>query len=157
MSAVLDQLLGGLDRDVQRQIRSRIEAMQRHLAFMAASDNRDYYQLIQAGWSSTRLEILCELNSFYQIILGPLASSARGTFEDDLGNEVPIAYGDALVFDRLRARSIRRAMADFMRRTRKLGIPQRVLTAPRADDLVRALTAAVSDQAGDAIDDDLPF
>jgi hypothetical protein len=140
MSAVLTSLIRNLDADLQRQVRFRVHAMQRHLAYLASSEHWSIAKLDRRQWPTERLEILCELNSFYQVVMAPLASSARSSRDQVLGRDIPIQYGDSLLFDFERARRVRAAMADFMRRIRAVGIPQDALTAARADDLVRALS-----------------
>jgi hypothetical protein len=157
MSAVLDNLIRGLDGDVQRQIRSRVDSMHRHLAFLFSSEAQLATLVRRSTWTFERLEILCELNSFYQIVLGPLASSARASQGQVLSNDVPIQFGDTILFDAARADRVNRAMADFMRRVRNLGIPQDVLTAAKADDLVRALGRLQGEEFENKGDDELPF
>lgn len=157
MSGVLNTLISDLDGDLQRQVRSRVDAMRRHLAFMAVSDNRDYHVVLRAGWTGERMEILCELNSFYQVILGPLASSARSGQGQVLGKEIPIQYGEALRFDAERAELVRRAMASFMWRVRRLGLTSRMLTAARADDLIRAVRAVIDNSEGESGGEEVPF
>ena len=160
MTDVLNGLTAELEWDLQRQIAKRVEAMKRHLRFLAESENEWLATVQRIGWTDQQLEILCELNSFYQIVLGPLTSSSRIARGQVLGAEVPIHYGTTLTFDRARAQRIRSTMASFMGRMRRLGIPQQCLTAARADDLLRAVLETTEEQISPNDEtgyDDVPF
>jgi len=54
--------------------------MLRELRFLKARQDRFLAVIQSAGWTDERLEVLCGLNFFYQLVLGPLASSARERF-----------------------------------------------------------------------------
>jgi hypothetical protein len=157
MSAVLESLLSGIDYDLQTQVRYRVSAMQRHLNYLFETDGPVAVGLPRQVWTYERLEIFCELNAFYQVILGPLASSARASANQPLGNDIPIRYGGAITFDAERAGRVKGTVADFMRRMRKLGVPQAALTAARADDLLRAIRAIETGEEEDTTSDDFPF
>ena len=69
--------------------------------------NRQLLIVREGGWTQEQLEVLCVLcvlNSFYQIVLGPLASSAR-EHTGQLGSEIPVLHG-SMLFDAQRARDI---------------------------------------------------
>lgn len=160
MTRVLNNLIGDLEGDLQRQIANRIEALQRHLRFLEESEDPSLAAVRRIGWSGERLEVLCELNAFYQIVLGPLTSSARTARGQLLGVEIPIQYGNELTFNRERAERIRSTMASFMWRMRRLGVQQQILTAPRADDLVRAVLLSAENVGPDeetGYSGDVPF
>jgi hypothetical protein len=147
MSAVLEGLVAGLDGDIQRQVRSRVTAMQRHLSFLLESEQGASNRTIRRMWTYERLEILCELNSFYQIVVGPLASATRASRNTSFGNQIPIKFGEIITFDAIRNERVRRTAGDFMRRMRLIGVRRDVLTATRADDLLRALNSREDNEA----------
>jgi hypothetical protein len=157
MSAVLDELISDLDPDLQLQMRGRVAAMLRHLQYLRETNSPALANFGMQSWPMERLEIFCELNSFYQIIMAPLASSSRTSLDTFLGAEVPIRYGDSIIFDQSRAERVRRTMRDFMRRMHKIGVPQAVLTAARADDMLRALQRTENQQDSGAEGDEFPF
>src|SRR6185295_13036479 len=109
---VTSVLVQKLDGELRRQVLDRREAMLRELRFLRVRQDRFLEVVQSAGWTDQRLEVLCGLNSFYQLVLGPLASSARERF-GILGEEVPILYGDSLRFDRQRATQLRSAHRAF--------------------------------------------
>jgi hypothetical protein len=98
------------------------------------------------GWSDERLEVLCGLNAFYQTVLGPLASSARDRL-GVLGRDIPIHYGDSLVFDDRRGARIRASHAAFLLALADVPAAQQVLVAPHFSDMVFALVRALDSNA----------
>jgi hypothetical protein len=146
MDPVTPILVAELDSDLRLRILRRKEAMLRQLRHLRETENAELILLVGRGWSMDRLEVICGLNSFYQIVLGPLASSARER-EGVLGNEVPILYGDSLRFDREHALMVRRLHTAFMNAVRDLPVAPSMLTAPHASDLVFRLAAAVRGNA----------
>lgn len=125
----------------------RVEALMRGLKYLQENDDKRLSEIKQFGWSLERLEIICILNAFYQIVLGPLASSARER-KGVLGEETPIIYGELIRFDAERNRGIRAVHKAFSEII--LGLPGQLnlITANHADDLVYILNKALT-QHGD--------
>jgi hypothetical protein len=136
--SVLPELASQLDPELNRQIRWRVEALARHARFLTKRESEDMLFVRSRGWTDERLHILYELNSFYQIVLAPLASATRIRSDIGLGRAIPIRYGHRS-FDAEYAKEVDQMMRAFMARMRRSGISQRILAANRADDLVAAL------------------
>lgn len=142
--AVTAHLLERLDSDLRQQVRKRQDGMLRELRYL--NDQRDYRLLAvrRRGWSDERLTVLCGLNAFYQLVLGPVASSARER-TGVLGRDSVILYGKSIRFDADRNRRIRAALMSFMRAIEDVPASQGVLTAPRFDDLLFRLHRELED------------
>jgi hypothetical protein len=138
---VLAGLTTGLDGELRRQILWRVQWLERQLHFLNRREHEVLLYVRSFGWSHERLVILCECNAFYQIVLAPLASTTRSRSEIGLGREIPIKYGTLLTIDRDYSRTIERMMRSFMFRMTRLGIREGVLTANRAEDLIRVLAS----------------
>ena len=95
LDPVTAALVKNLDRELRTQIVRRGESMLREKRFLQEREDRSLSFVKNLGWTDERLEALCGLNSFYQLVLGPLASSARERF-GILGREIPILYGETL-------------------------------------------------------------
>lgn len=148
MSEALKSLTAELDRDLKNQIQMRVEALMRGIKYLQETDDKRLLEIKQFGWSLERLEIICILNAFYQIVLGPLASSARER-TGALGEEIPILYGELIRFDADRNRGIRavhKAFSDII-----LGLPGQLnlITASHADDIVFLLNKALTQHGDD--------
>lgn len=99
MNPVLSILSKRLDYSTREDLQKRFEALMRGIKFEADRQSLYWLKVINRGWNYERLEILCCLNVFYQIILGPLASSSRGGNQFGLITEHPISYGRKLKID----------------------------------------------------------
>ena len=135
MPTVQGTLTKGLEPPIRIAINRRIEAMTRQIAYLDETKNRRLARLHRRGWTNDRLYILCALNSFYQIVIGPLASSARHEGKIGLGERIPIDYGDQITFDAERARLMRGLHAAFLGLVAKTRLPTGFLHANHADDL----------------------
>jgi len=144
MSDVLKVLTQRLAPPLQAMIKERVEAMMRQIVYL--DDKRDpHLEMVKRhGWSKEHLEVICSLNSFYQFVIGPLASSARYT-RTGLGGATPILYGDRIVFDAARARKLQVVEAAFMALVGDSRLDERLLYANHADDLVYNLAKIVAE------------
>lgn len=138
MSTVLKTLTTGLDSDFISKIQSRVDALMREVKYLNESRNDLLSEIQQAGWSNDRLEVICELNAFYQMVIGPLASSARER-TGSLGEDIPILYGDKIRFDTVRNRKMRALHRAFMEAISDLPAPSDLLSANQAYDLIKIL------------------
>jgi hypothetical protein len=132
-------LAADLHAEVRGLIERRVDAMERHMAFLADQGDPRLELVGKLGWSRSRLRVVCGLNSFYQVVLAPLASSARASFPRNLGGRTPINYGTRIRFDVRRSRAIRRMMAAFNELVTESGIPLEALEANQFDDMVLSL------------------
>jgi len=133
---ILIILTKGLAHEVRQQIVRRVEDMCPHLTFLKQKQDPNWKYVRGKGWSRSHLEVVCCLNAFYQVVLGPLASSARGDVPLGLGETVPILYGEDLRFDRTRSRTVRQAYDAFLRMMSEFDVQREYLTASYADDVV---------------------
>jgi hypothetical protein len=136
-----------LELPLRRRIVTRVGSMLRHYDYLAdrtVAGNRQRHR------PREEIEVICELNSFYQYVLGPLAASGRASRGRFLGEAVPVQYGTVL-FGPDRAERVRSAHSEFMRLTARLGIPVGALTAAKADDLLLALGDSGEIEPGDDV------
>ena len=109
--------------------------MLRELRFLEERQDRRLLTAHRYKWTNSRLEVLCGLNAFYQLVLGPLTSSARDRY-GVLGQDVPILYGETLRFDSSRSSKIREAHQTFFAALEDVPVARQLLTAPHFDDLL---------------------
>ncbi|MEI8356785.1 MAG: hypothetical protein WCG31_11970 [Deltaproteobacteria bacterium] len=138
MSTVLRTLTAGLNSDFISKIQSRVDALMRDVRYLNESRNELLLEIQQAGWSNDRLEVICELNAFYQMVIGPLASSARER-TGALGENIPILYGDKIRFDSNRNRKMRSLHRAFMEAISDLPATSDLMSANQAYDLIKTL------------------
>jgi hypothetical protein len=136
-------VISGLDRELRAKILSRRENMLRELRFLREQRDEMLATVVAAGWSENRLSALCGLNAFYQLVIGPLASSAKDRF-GILGMEMPILHGETR-FDHERTARLRAAHMAFMAALTDVPKAHRIMTAPHLSDLVYRLAKAVEE------------
>jgi len=136
MSTVYESLIKRLDSGVRVSIQRRTDAMMRQVEFLREQQHPQLVYIQQRGWTNARINVLCSLNSFYQIVIGPLASSARRTTKIGLGDRIPIDYGEEIRFDEKRSSELRAVHAAFLGIVRQTNLPDRFLYANHADDLI---------------------
>ena len=142
---VLDTLTKRLEGPIRKRIRDRVTAMMRQIDHLEETDDPNLKFIQSKGWTKTRLNALCALNSFYQTVIGPLASSARGRTKIGLGQKIPIKYGEEITFDAARSSQMSSLSAAFVELARSTGLPDRFLYASHADDLVYQLSQLLHD------------
>lgn len=140
MSTVYQSLIRQLDTPVRATIQRRAEAMMRQIVYLQETEQERLVFLLRAGWTLDRLAVLCSINSFYQIVIGPLASSGRSDSRTGLGERIPIQYGEEIKFDGKRAADMRRLHTAFTTLVHSMNIPLRLLYANHADDLIFELS-----------------
>jgi hypothetical protein len=158
MDPLLHTLAANLDWRVRRQLDRRMDLLMRELIYRydpARRRNDDRILYLQTHeWPLERMRVVCVLNTFYQIVLAPLASAAHGT-EIGLGREIPIQYGSMLTVNSEWSREIEDARSAFLAMADSFDIPEFVLMANRADDIVFRLNQHVrqdDEQEGDDLD-----
>ena len=82
-----------LEYDLKMLIEKRVSAFIRQLEYIKTQDNQYLIRLYSNNWNDEMLKVVFVFNSFYQLVLGPLSSSARNSTVYELGAEIPIAYG----------------------------------------------------------------
>lgn len=138
MADLLNVLARGLDSDVRRALSRRIEVLERRLNHLIETDDETLDWTRGLGWSDTKLRVICVLNSFYQIVLYPLAFSAKNNAPLGLGTSTPILHG-SMRLDSSRSRDIRQAYSAFLGMLQALDLSERIVAAPRLDDIMNRL------------------
>jgi hypothetical protein len=139
MHKVLTLLSSRLDRETRMSLTARAEGMMRGVRYEAERHSPVFAAATAAGWTLERIEIICSLNAFYQIVLGPLASVSRSNLQSALVRETPIAYGTKVCVTLADANLLRECHQQFKVVTEKLGIDFWGLQAAHANDLLYRL------------------
>lgn len=132
---ILVILTKDLESKVKSSIYRRVEAMRSNLSYFQETDKPELIYIISRGVTPEKIDTVFCLASFYQIVLGPLASSAYINNRQGLGSKVPIQYGQ-LSFNTERSNSIKETHMTFKALVEKLGIPFYWLYYNRVDDLI---------------------
>ena len=136
--AVLDALLADLEWSVRRAVKNRYAAMSRELEYLFAlksrSTDQDAEIVQREGWSFERVDVLCALNSFYQMVLGPQAAASRKWRSKEFA-QADITHG-SFRLDSERATTTRSMIFEFERRFSRLGFQRDVAIAPTAGALL---------------------
>lgn len=139
MHEVLGLLSRSLEPETRYALTHRVDALMRGIRFEATRDSAQYHLVRRRGWEMEHLEILCCLNAFYQIVLGPLSSVSRPGLRTGLVTDHPIAYGKTLTITREATMKIRECHDVFVRITRALSVNFWWLQANHAQDLLYRL------------------
>lgn len=145
MPTVAQALTRGMDSQVRGLIERRVKFMLGQLAYLKEKQNEDLKNAAKAGWTIRKLEVVCWLNSFFQIVVSPLASSATPSSQLDLGGAVPIHYGELIVFDSNRRTETNRMERAFYAVCSASGIESYMLSAHHANDLVYLISKRISE------------
>lgn len=136
MHSVLNVLVEKMEWEIKEQCERRYEALVRQYNYLIEKQNDHLLFTYSKGWFSERYKVLFALNSFFQIVLGPLASSSRGVSDIGVGSRIPISYGASIKFDEPRNRAINKAYLDFEVLIREAGIDEWWLNLNQANDIV---------------------
>lgn len=118
----------------------------RGIVFLEQREDQHLRIITKAGWTKERLEALCDLVSFHQIVVGPLASSARTTSDSGLGSKIGIAYGAEMHFDRSSAKKFREMSRAFSAMSYKHGIREWWLISNDVRDLVFRISQSLDEE-----------
>lgn len=135
MHPVLKVLVGMMERDIKDQCDRRYQALVRQYNYLVETQNEHLFFTYTQGWFSERYKVLFALNSFFQIVIGPLASSSRGVSEIGVGSRIPINYGATIRFDDARNRTINKAYLDFTTFIHEFGMDEWWLNLNQASDI----------------------
>ncbi len=130
------QLSEYLEYDLRQLIDKRVSAFKRQLEYMKTKDSPHLLKLYSNNWNDEMLKVVFVLNSFYQLVLGPLDSSARSSTIIGLGSDIPISYGTSIKFNASRNRKINKAVESFNKIVEKLEINSFVMGLNSANDIV---------------------
>jgi len=133
---ILRMLVDGLDRDVRQSVIRRFDAMKRELVFRWSQNDGDAAFLRRIGYTSEQLHTLFALNSFYQIVLGPLAAASRRWRTVEF-NQLTILHG-RMSFGPTDAVQLREMVSRFERILGEIDLP-RFINTNTAGDLIYQL------------------
>jgi hypothetical protein len=145
MPTVAQLLSRGMDTQVREIIERRTAFMVSQLNYLNGRQDRHFTNAERAGWTLKRLEVVCWLNSFFQVVVSPLAASATHSSQLDLGGATPILYGSKLRFDTERRTNIESMHRAFFSVCAASGIDPAMLAAHRAEDLVYLISRRISE------------
>ncbi|KPV96783.1 hypothetical protein AN214_01244 [Pseudoalteromonas sp. P1-9] len=130
------QLSEYLEYDLRQLIDKRVSAFKRQLEYIKTKNNSHLLKLYSNNWNDEMLKVVFVLNSFYQLVLGPLDSSARSSTLCGLGSDIPISYGSSIKFNVSRSRKINKTVESFNNIIVKLEINSFVMGLNSANDIV---------------------
>ena len=78
MNKVLEILSKGQEPNIKRLMFRRHSTLMSNLRYLRETRSDQFLYVKNEGWDIEHFEILFALNTFYLLVLGPLASSARG-------------------------------------------------------------------------------
>jgi len=134
------QLSEYLEYDLKLLIEKRVSVFIRQLEYIKTQDNIYLIKLYANGWNDEMIKVVFVLNSFYQLVLGPLSSSSRSSTVHGLGSEIPIVYGKSIIFDKSRSQQINKAVDSFNSLINKAKINAYALGSSSANDIIYNLT-----------------
>lgn len=138
-------LTKGMDSQVRAMLERRVDAMIRQFDYLSEKGHKNVATAKKVGWGRPRLAVVCWLNSFYQIVISPLAASAEANSQADLGGAVPILYGDKIKFTWSRRRKIKTMTVSFLGICTSLNVSQYMLSAHHMDDLLYIIAKNASE------------
>lgn len=140
MNEILATLMEPLPADTKAMVRHRFDDMTRELKHLSDSGHRDLTLARKRGWNREMLEAILALNSFYQVVLAPLASSGRDYQDRDLGSATPIIYGKSMQFDRSWSETVTTTYHAFRAMLVELELREGYLTAQHTSDVLFRLS-----------------
>lgn len=136
---ILDVLLTGIQYAVRRLVMQRFEAMERELGFRWQQSEGDAVFLRRLGYTAEHLRVLCALNSFYQIVIGPLSAASRKWRASDF-DLLTIRHGQ-LAVGPVEAAQLRDMVTRFERIFGEVEMPVRFGAANTTGDLIFVLAS----------------
>ncbi|HEX6096231.1 MAG TPA: hypothetical protein VF432_07910 [Thermoanaerobaculia bacterium] len=136
---ILDALLAGVHYAVRRLVMQRFAAMERELGFRWEQTDGDAVFLRRLGYSYEHLRVLCALNSFYQVVIGPLSAASRKWRTTDF-DMLTIRHGQ-LALGPLEAAQLREMVTRFERIFGEIEMPFRFGAANTTGDLIFVLAS----------------
>lgn|SRR5690554_685598 len=136
MNSILKVLLKETEPDIREQCARRYDALWRQYRYLLEKQDEYLSFTFTRGWFSDRYKVLFALNSFFQIVMGPLASSSRGVSQVGVGSKIPISYGSSIKFDESRNKAINKVYSDFNEFIQSVGMEEWWLNLNQASDIV---------------------
>lgn len=142
MNRILGILSEGQDPAIRRLMARRVSTLMASVRYLKEKSSEQFVFVEKQGWSLEHFEIVFAMNSFYLLVLGPLASSAR-TRVNTVWQDIPISYGNELLFDNQRAKQIRKAHEAFSNIALRIPGGLETLTGNKASDILFKLYRAM--------------
>ena len=140
MHEILKVLSSDLEAKTKQIIQRRVDSLMRGVKFEKERNSPHILEARKNGWNIEKIEIICCLNAFYQIVLGPLASPSRSKTSTGLLTEHDIKYGKKVHLNSADIDIIGRCHDSFVNTIKKLGIDFWCLQANHAQDLIFRLS-----------------
>jgi hypothetical protein len=132
------RIVAGLSRamnaETRASVRNRWGAMQREYQYLEQKRDARLFFIREKGWTPEKFGVLCWLNSFYQLLLGPLEAATRASHLN-LGVEFPVLHGTER-FDSARRNQTIQAASAFRALVVELGFTFDWLTKHTARDII---------------------
>lgn len=144
METIRDILAERLPRDIRDTFLARCGYLDSQLSYFREKEDQRLLVAGRGGWTMRRLRVVLALNAFYQIVLAPLASSARPT-ENSFVSRIDVVYGASFVSDAQWRADINRAYDAFTTLVAQFGIRDRFLTPQRVEDILYRINRTLDD------------
>lgn len=135
MKSMLNILTRKLDWDVKQQCQRRHEALIRQYKYLLETENEYLLLTLKKGWFTEKYRVLFAMNTFFQVVIGPLASSSRGVSDVGIGSTTPIYYGESVIFDTARNKTINKMYMNYITMADEFGFKEWWLAQNRAADI----------------------
>jgi hypothetical protein len=133
---IIDILCRDLDWKVREKCVRRYNFLCRQYSYLSETNDRHLLASIKAGWFEDKFKALFALNSFYQIVIGPLASATRDAHNSiGIGTTTTITYGKKIKFNTATLAPVYSAYNDFLELTEKLGFSEWLLVLNQTSDI----------------------
>lgn len=140
-----DVLTKDLDPELRRRLLWRYDYLVRRVKHLKANKYSSYTSALNNGWTFRNIEILCLLNSFYHVVLGPLSAVSNTSFRSGIFSRSPIKYGSLIQLDCNTSKRFSMCINDFNSIIEKLGINYWILRSNLADDIIYRLATQDDD------------
>lgn len=142
-----------LTEEIEHETRQRVQrvsaALFQGLSWLHESGDPRLVRIVERhGWGLGRLEVVCDLAAFTQIVVGPLASSGLVRAKSGVGRTIPVRHGVDLRFDERHARDVMNMLNAFVRMADRLNIRMRWLRCSHARDLAFLMDRALANADG---------
>lgn len=139
MNEILRVLTQQMESTLKQAIQMRVDILMSSIKYEREQKSTLFIKAKENGWNLKKIEIICCLNAFYQIVLGPLASSSRPEVGAGLLTEHPISYGTKMKFTLDDSIAISECHDSFSYITKHHGIDFWCLQASHAQDILYRL------------------
>jgi len=139
MNEILKLLTQKMEHPLKQAIQRRVDILMSSVKFEKERQGEMFVKAFELGWNLERIEIICCLNAFYQVVLGPLASSSRPEVGAGLLTEHPISYGTKMKFTLDESNEISECHDSFSYIMQHHGIDYWCLQASYAQDILYRL------------------